>query len=145
MDQDTPRDRAVAEIADRLAVLTLDEMDLDFDLVVAQLAGVKQAIDALAAEARSEPWLIEWLEAEHMKGSMLYVGSVTNYRKQLSDGVRPPFDPATRAALVGRFNAWAPTAAQRLALYEASARDAAVVGAWLQRLAAFRADPVHND
>ena len=139
------REQAMRDISQRFAILTLDEEDFDFDFVVEQLAGIKDAIVELNAAVPQEPWLGKWLEAEHVKGGMLYVAAITNYRKQLSDGLKPPFDPQTRAGIVGRFNRWSNEARARVAAYESNTRTADVVADWMRTLAAFHADPLRND
>lgn len=135
----------IEEIRQRLAVLTLHEDDYNFDFVVDQLAGLKEAIAGLSdTVGGDENWLIDWLTAEHLKGSMLYVGAITNYRKQLADGRTFPFDPSTRAAIADRFNSWSNGAKSRLVLYETSARTAETVKPWLAQIAAFKDDPVNE-
>ena len=135
----------IEEIGQRLTVLTLHEDDYNFDFVVDQLAGLKQAIPALShTVGGDENWLIGWLTAEHLKGSMLYVGAITNYRKELADGRTFPFDPLTRAAIADRFNSWSTEAKSRLTLYETSGRTAETVKPWLAKIAAFNADPVNE-
>ena len=139
------RESDIEEIGQRLAVLTLHEDDYDFDFVVDQLAGLKQAITGMAhTTGGDESWLTEWLTAEHLKGSMLHVGAITNYRKQLADGRTFPFDPPTRAAIADRFNFWSIEAKSRLTLYETSGRTAETVKPWLAKIAAFKADPVNE-
>lgn len=131
------------ELHDRFATLTLSEDDLDFDFIVDQLASLKAEIDGLEMQLDGEEsWLIEWLNAEHYKGALLYVGAKTNYRKEIADGRAFPFNPTTRAALCSRFNAWSATARGRLALYGQADPNVTVVKPWLAELAKFKANPV---
>ncbi|ASD20860.1 hypothetical protein B7495_01000 [Cryobacterium sp. LW097] len=139
------RTSEVDDIKQRLAVLTLHEDDYNFDFVVDQLAGLKQEISRLSQELDGhESWLVDWLTAEHLKGSMLYVGAITNYRKERAAGRGFPFDPLTRAAIADRFNSWSNEAKSRLALYETSDRTADTVEPWVAKIRAFNADPVNN-
>jgi hypothetical protein len=136
------RQELINEISERLAILSLGEDDLDFDFIVDQLSGLKGEIDALEIELDSaEPRLVKWLNAEHYKGTLLYVGAKTNYQKEITDGRSFPFDPQTRAALAARFNAWSVEALSRLRIYTPSDGSADTVKTWMRELDAFRADP----
>jgi hypothetical protein len=105
------REDSLREIADRLAVLTLSEEDLEFDFVLDQLTGLKEEIRNLAAAAgNDDAGLIAWLQDEHVRGMVLYAAAQSNLRSQRSLGLAAPYDPATRAGITSQFGSWAAAA-----------------------------------
>ena len=124
-----------------LRALSLSESDFTSDAVGKQIAEFKSAVDSLDADA--EPWVIEWLGQEHYKGAVLFTAAKVNWSKNQTDPGKP-FDPRSRAAIVSRFNGWAVEVLDRLDVYERSTRRAADVAQWIDGLARFRADPVHQ-
>jgi hypothetical protein len=105
------REDSLREIADRLAVLTLTEEDLEFDFVLDQLTGLKEEIRNLAAVAgESDTGLIAWLQDEHVRGMVLYSAAQSNLRSQRALGLAAPYDPATRSGITSQFGSWAASA-----------------------------------
>jgi hypothetical protein len=105
------REDSLREIADRLAVLTLSEEDLEFDFVLDQLTGLKEEIRNLAAAARdSDAPMVAWLQDEHVRGMVLYAAAQSNLRSQRSLGLAAPYDPATRAGITSQFGSRAAAA-----------------------------------
>ncbi|RWZ61201.1 hypothetical protein ELQ92_09250 [Labedella populi] len=105
------REESLREIAERLAVLTLSEEDLEFDFVLDQLTGLKEEIRNLSVVAQeTDAALIAWLQDQHVRGMVLYSAAQSNLRTQRSLGLAAPYDPATRAGITSQFGAWAASA-----------------------------------
>lgn len=123
--------------------LRLHEPDLaDTNAGLGRVANFNQAIQEL--DTTNEPWLAEWLTAEHLKAAILYGTAHVNWRKEQAEGADTTFNAATRAAIIRRFNDWATQARSRLEQYEQSSRTASDVTPWRAALAEFRDDPVNN-
>jgi hypothetical protein len=138
-------DDTINDIRELLATLTLGEEDFNFDFINKLLMSLETKIRDFDAQATSEHSLpIQWLDLEYLKGSMLYVGAKMNYRKQLAEGKSYPFEPATRAAIVDRFNLWSATAGLRVERFIDGRDDIQSVHEWIAELERFRADPVAN-
>ncbi len=132
------------QLREVLRGLSLHEADLaeGDDTVVNQLSEFKQAADRV--DTTNEPWVAEWLSAEHLKAAMLQTAAKTNRRREQSDGADRIFNERNRAAIVTRFNRWVMECRTRLDAYERSPRTAADVAEWRAHLERFRQDPVHN-
>lgn len=112
------------------------------DAVVNKLAEVKQAANRV--DTTDEPWIVDWLSAEHLKGAMLQTAAETNWRKEQTDGTDRTFNARARSTIITRFNGWVTECRARLDAYERSGRTAADVIEWRAALERFRQDPVHN-
>lgn len=132
------------ELREVLRGLSLHEADLaeGNDTFVNQLAEFRQAVNRL--DTTDEPWVAEWLSAEHLKAAMLQPAAKINRRKEQSDGADRIFNVRNRAAIVTRFNEWVTECRSRLDAYERSSRTAPDVGRWRAALERFRQDPVHK-
>lgn len=131
------------ELREVLRNLSLQEVDFAAgDADVSRLADFKQATNRL--DTTGEPWVAEWLSAEHLKAVMLHTAAITNWRKEQSEGADQTFNSRNRGVIVGRFNAWVTECQSRLDTYERSARTPFVVAEWRAGLERFRQDPVHN-
>jgi hypothetical protein len=109
------RDDFLDEIAERMAILTLTEEDLHFDFVLAQLTGLKEELRAYSTVAdASDRALLDWLEAEYVRGMVLYSAAQANLRTQRLRGASAPYDPATRSGITSQFTAWAGRVSARL-------------------------------
>lgn len=126
-----------------LSKLSLREADLGSgDAVVNRLSDFRRAIVAL--DTSDEPWVGEWLDAEHLKAAMLHTAAMMNWRKEATDGTGPTFNARNRQAIISRFNDWSAECRSRLDSYEQSPRTAADVAHWRAELDLFRQDPVRN-
>jgi hypothetical protein len=138
------REQEFEEIAERLEILTLDE-DFNFDLLVSVLREVKQDIDTFEASiGASEPWAVDWTRLEHYKGTLLYVGAISNYRKQEAAKLKYPFEPSIRAGIIDRFNSWSAEAAHRVRTYAIPGGTGEIVTPWLEPSREFKATPLSN-
>lgn len=123
--------------------LSLHEVDFTVgDAFVSRIGDVKQAITKI--DVGAEPWVGEWLSAEHVKAGMLWTAAKINWSREQSSGADDTFNRETRAAIVDRFNQWVLTFVDRLDAYEESGRSAADVAEWLANLERFKIDPIHN-
>lgn len=124
-----------------LSGLTLAEDDFPAgDAVVTQIGSF--ATEARSLDASSEPWLAEWLDAEHYKAGVLYAAGKVNWNHE-QQGKGTAADTRMRATIVRRFNAWVAQTQDRLAAYEQEP-TAETVRPWLAELARFKSDPVRN-
>lgn len=124
-----------------LSDLSLRESDFSAgDTVVAKVASFATETDAL--DTSSEPWLAEWLAAEHYKAGVLYAAGKVNWNHE-QQGQGTAADARMRATIVQRFNAWAAQVQDRLSSYEEKP-SAETVRPWLAELARFKSDPVRN-
>lgn len=131
------------ELREVLRNLSLREADFAAgDAVVNRVADFKRAVDRL--DTADEPWVSEWLAAEHLKAGMLYTAAKTSWSKEQAEGAGTTFNAKTRAAIIQRFNAWVSQVRARLDAYERSSRSLTDVEQWRAALARFRQDPVHN-
>lgn len=131
------------ELHEVLRTLPLREGDFAAgDAVVNRVADFKRAVERL--DTTDEPWVADWLSAEHYKAGVLYSAAKTNWNKEQAEGAHGPFNAMTRAAIVQRFNRWVSELVARLDAYERSSRSAADVAHWRGSLARFRDDPVRN-
>ena len=134
---------ALQDIKGIASAIALTDDDLAGDFVVEQIRELKAAIDALEVKLKaSEPWLIQWLTDEHYCGSVLYAAAKVN-RNKWGAHESIPGGPKSRAAIIGRFNAWAPRLQERAAMYE-QAPYGSTVQSWRIALEAFRQDPIAN-
>lgn len=131
------------QVREVLRGLALSEADLAAgDAAVNRLANFRQAIDQL--DTTDEPWVAEWLTAEHLKAAVLHTAAKTNWRKEHSDGADRKFNARTRAVIVDRFNTWVTECRSHLGAYERSDRSVAEVAQRRRALERFHQDPVNN-
>lgn len=118
---------------------------LSGDSVVNGLRLFKAALEAEHTNFQGEPWLGDWLNREHVRGSMIYVAAKINYNKNMASGIDgAPFDQGTRSEIVGRFNFWVAETIERAEQYRSSSRTANAVEAWVAETEAFKNDPVNS-
>ncbi len=130
-------------LREHLRGLSLHEVDFTVgDAFVSRLGDLKQAI--LQVDTKSEPWVAQWLAAEHYKAGLLWTGAKVNWSKEQTEGAHGAFNAQTRVDLIGRFNRWASHLQARLAAYERSGRTSDDVATWQAELERFRQDPVNN-
>lgn len=126
-----------------LTPLSLHEVDFAMgDAFVSRIGDVKQTMNQI--DTTDEPWVAEWLSAEHLKAGMLWTAAKTNWSREQSSGPDRTFNARTRAAIVGRFNRWVTDLQGRLDRYERSSRTETDVAEWRAALERFRKDPVNN-
>lgn len=126
-----------------LSGLSLHEVDFAVgDAVVSRIGDVKQAISKI--DANAEPWVREWLSAEHVKAGMLWAAAKTNWSREQSNGADGTFNRGTRAVIIDRFNQWVLTIQDRLDVYERSSRSPDDVEKWRNELERFKQDPLGN-
>ena len=138
------RSKAIGTIRDDLRELGLEESDLSNKDLSDKLGVVKGSIDSLETVlGDSEPWLIEWLQAEHIRGGILFGAVKANWNKNRNDGEdRMPFDLENRAVKIDRFNAWWAGVSHRLTSYERSTPIRHIVAPWTKDATAFNRNPV---
>lgn len=131
------------ELRGILSKLSLREEELGRgDAVVNRLSDFKRAVVEL--DTSGEPWVGDWLDAEHLKAGMLHTAAMMNWRKEATGGTGPTFNARNRQAIISRFNNWSAECRSRLDSYEQSSRTAADVARWRAELDQFRQDPVRN-
>lgn len=131
--------RDFQELREVLRDLSLHESG---DAVVNKLAELKQAANRV--DTADEPWVAEWLSAEHAKAAMLQTAAKTNWRKEQTDGTDRTFNARNRTKIITRFNQWVTECRSGLDAYERSGRTAVEVADRRAALERFRQDPVHN-
>ena len=131
------------ELRQILQGLSLREADLTEgnDAVVDRLREFKRAVERL--DTTGQPWVAEWLSAEHVKAVMLQTAAKTNRRKEDSDGTDRIFNVRNRGTILTRFNKWVIGCRSRLDAYERSPRSTDVAE-WRTALERFRQDPVRH-
>ncbi len=133
----------LAHVREALRTLSLHEADFAVtDSGLGRVTVFNRAVRDL--DPHDEPWLTEWLTAEHLKAAILYGAAHMNWRKEHADGTDTTFNATTRATLIHRFNDWASQARARLEQYEHSSRTASDVAPWRIALTTFRDDPVSD-
>lgn len=131
------------DLREVLRPLSLHEVDFTVgDAFVSRIGDVKQVINQI--DTTGEPWVADWLSAEHLKAGMLWTAAKTNWNREQSSGPDRTFNTRTRAAIVDRFNKWVADLQGNLDRYERSTRSAIDVAEWRAGLERFRTDPVHN-
>ena len=131
------------DLREVLRLLSLHEVDFTVgDAFVSRIGDVKQAINQI--DTTGEPWVADWLSAEHLKAGMLWTAAKANWNREQSNGPDRIFNPQTRGAILDRFNKWVTDLQGRLDRYERSSRIEADVAEWRAALERFRKDPVHN-
>lgn len=131
------------QVREVLRGLALSEADLAAgDATVDRLAKLRQAIDRL--DTTDEPWVAEWLTAEHLKAAVLHTAAKTSWRKEHSHGADRTFNARTRAVIVDRFNTWVIECRSHLSAYERPDRSVAAVAQRQRALERFHQDPVNN-
>ncbi|MET4580796.1 hypothetical protein ABIE21_000286 [Conyzicola nivalis] len=129
-------------VHDSLQYLSLSESDFSAgNEVVDRIAAFKRSIDEL--DVPGEPWVDEWLAAEHYKSAVLYAAAKVNWNHE-QNGRGSNADRLMRARIIVRFNEWGEQAQRRLNEYESSSRHSSVVLSWRGELERFRDDPVQN-
>jgi|GEM_PF-6364981 len=125
------RDR-LDRVRGALTGLSLSERELGDDSFVARISELRaRANELMLTLDGDEGWLVQWLDREQVKGSILYAAAMINkQRNGLVDS--SPADPRSRSKIVGRFNDWAIGALARLEAYEASSREPHVVVPWIE-------------
>ncbi len=133
----------LGNVREALQDLSLRELDFAHtDSGLTRVATFNHAVRTL--DSHDEPWLAEWLTAEHLKAAILYGAAHMNWRKEHADGADATSNATTRATLIHRFNDWATQARARLEQYEQSGRTATDVAPWRNALAQFRDDPASD-
>lgn len=132
---------AIKQIASAIA---LTDDALSGDSVVEQIRELKTTIDELEVELKApEPWLIQWLTAEHYCGSVLYTAAKVNKNKWGANESNPG-GPKSRVTIIARFNGWALRLRERTEAYE-RAPYGLTVQPWRIALEQFKQDPIAND
>lgn len=112
------------------------------DAFVSRIGDVKEVMNQI--DTTGEPWVADWLSAEHLKAGMLWTAAKSNCNREQSSGPDRTFNVRTRASSVDRFNKWVADLQGRLDHYERASRTSADVAQWRLALERFRKDPVHN-